>query len=240
LRLLKLGLLGLLAALHLAAPAQPSTPSPTPQQVQDAVEAVYRDPDLNGLQADRVLRFKSDDEPETRNPDSMRWLRDFVRWFSEAGRWLIWLALAVLLTLVLLRLRRWMAVAGDATAGRALALPSHVRDLDIRPESLPDDVPAAVRELWQRGEARTALSLLYRGALSRLVHEHAVPVQAASTEGECVELAARHLAPAGGSYFADLVALWQAAVYGARTPDAAAVLALCDGFDAHLPRRAPR
>jgi Domain of unknown function (DUF4129) len=208
--------------------------------VQQAIEAVYQEPDLHGLQADRVLRFKRDDEERApRDDDSMRWLRDFVAWFSEAGRWLIWFGLAVLLILVLLRLRRWFGVAGDAASGRALALPSHVRDLDIRPESLPDDLPAAVRALWARGETRAALSLLYRGALSRLVHEHAVPVRAASTEGECVDLAARHLARDGGAFFARLVALWQAAVYGARAPDGAAVFALCDGFDAALPRRAP-
>ena len=41
--------------------------------------------------------------------------------------------------------------------------PSHVRDLDIRPESLPDDVGAAALALWQRGEQRAALALLYRG-----------------------------------------------------------------------------
>ena len=91
--------------------------------------------------------------------------------------------------------------------------------------------------LWQRGQARAALSLLYRGALSRLVHGHGVPVRAASTEGECVQLAARHLAAPGSAFFARLVGLWQAAVYGARLPDEASVLALCAEFDARLPRR---
>ncbi len=214
--------------------------APTPQQIRNATEAVYNDPHLHGLKADRVLRFKNRDQPRAAAPTSeMGWLRDLVRWFTEAGRWLVWLGLAALAALLIVYLRRWIAVRGDAAAGRALVLPSHVRDLDIRPQSLPDDLPAAVRALWQRGESRAALSLLYRGALSRLVHDHAVPVRAASTEGECATLAARHLDAERGAFVGRLIGLWQVAVYGARLPDSGAVLAVCDEFNARLPRQAP-
>ena len=232
----------LATALLLVAPpmaAAEPTPAPTPQQVRDATEAVYNDPDLHGLKAERELRFK-DREREARPPDDgpdMRWLRDLMRWISEAGRGLVWLGMAALAALLIVMLRRWLVVRADAAVGRALALPSHVRDLDIRPESLPDDLPAAVRALWQRGEQRAALSLLYRGALSRLVHEHQLPVRASSTEGECGALAARHLDAERAGFVARLIGLWQLAVYGAHLPEASAVLAVCDEFDARLPRR---
>jgi hypothetical protein len=231
-RLLALTLLLFALSTHAA------EPPPTPQQIRDATEAVYNDPDLHGLKADRELRFKNREQPKEQDPSpDLRWLRDLVRWFSEAGRWLMWLGMAALAALLIVYLRRWIAVRGDAAGGRALTLPSHVRDLDIRPESLPDDLPAAVRALWQRGESRSALSLLYRGALSRLVHDHAVPVRAASTEGECATLAARHLDAERGAFVTRLIGLWQVAVYGARLPDGNAVLAVCDEFDARLPRR---
>jgi hypothetical protein len=227
-----------LATLLFALSSQAAEP-PTPQQVRDATEAVYNDPNLPGLKADRELRFKNREQPKEPPPSAnLRWLRDLARWFSEAGRWLMWLGMAALAALLIVYLRRWIAVRGEWSAGRALTLPSHVRDLDIRPESLPDDLPAAVRALWQRGESRSALSLLYRGALSRLVHDHAVPVRAASTEGECATLAARHLDAERGAFVARLIGLWQLAVYGARLPDGSAVLTVCDEFDARLPRRA--
>ena len=226
-----------LVVLLFALSAQAAEP-PTPQQVREATEAVYNDPDLHGLKADRELRFKDRDQPKEQETSAdLRWLRDLMRWFSEAGRWLVWLGMAALAALLIVYLRRWIAVRGDAVGGRALTLPSHVRDLDIRPESLPDDVPAAARALWQRGESRAALSLLYRGALSRLVHEHAVPVRAASTEGECATLASRHLDAERGAFVARLIGLWQLAVYGARLPDSSAVLAVCDEFNARLPQR---
>jgi hypothetical protein len=124
-----------------------------------------------------------------------------------------------------------------AAAFQANALPSHVQSLDIRPESLPVQIGEAAAALWQRGDYRAALSLLYRGALSRLVHEHGVPIRAASTEGECVALAGRRLAPASGEFFARLVQAWQVAVYGARLPVAEQALALCRDFDTCLPAR---
>jgi hypothetical protein len=231
-RLLALTLMLFAFGAHAAEP-------PTPQQIREATEAVYADPDLHGLKADRVLRFKNRERPKEPEPSAdMRWLRDLVRWFSEAGRWLMWLGMAALAAILLVYLWRWIRVRSDAVGGRALTLPSHVRDLDIRPESLPDDLPAAVRALWQRGESRAALSLLYRGALSRLVHDHEVPVRAASTEGECAALASRHLDAERGAFVARLIGLWQLAVYGACLPDANAVLAVCDEFNARLPRRA--
>ena len=228
---------GLVLCLALAGPAWAQASAPGVEQVRAATESVHADPDLRSLKAERKLRWKATDEARKSAEPAPPWLADFVRWISETGRWLVWLAGAVALIFIGLRLRRWLALRGDEAGARALALPTHVRDLDIRPESLPEDIGAAARAMWQRGQTRAALSLLYRGALSRLVHGHGMPVRAASTEGECVQLAARHLGAPGSAYFARLVGLWQGAVYGARLPDEGSVLALCAEFDARLPRR---
>ena len=142
---------------------------------------------------------------------------------------------AIAIALLVVFAWRWMRVRADAIAGRAVMLPpSHVNDLDIRPDSLPDDIAGGARALWQRGEQRAALSLLYRGALSRLVHDHGAAIGSASTEGECVALARAALPAAGGVFFERLVGAWQIAVYAGRWPDAASVAALFDEFDAHF------
>jgi hypothetical protein len=109
--------------------------------------------------------------------------------------------------------------------------PSFVRDLDIRPESLPNDIGGAARQLWDSGEHRAALALLYRGLLSRLVHVHRVPIKDSSTEGDCLALASAHLKDEERKvYVASLVRLWQRAVYGGEDVSTESVYALCAGF----------
>jgi len=219
-----------------------ATPAAEPlsaDHVRQAVDAVRADADLGGVRTVRTLHFKpSRDADEAPQPPDARWLRELVRWLAESARLLVWLAGAIAVALLLVFLRRWIREHADDGRSRALALPSHVRDLDIRPESLPDDIGAAARELWQRGEQRAALSLLYRGALSRLVHGHGVPIRAASTEGECVSLASRRLAGPATAFFERLVRAWQTSVYGAHPLDGASVIGLCDEFDARLPAHA--
>ncbi len=204
----------------------------TREQVAQAAEAVRADPNLPGVRREKALRFKDREKPQDAPPGLPAWLTNLARWLSETGRLLVWCAGALLLAWVLVSLRRWVRERGAPTTGRMAALPSHVRDLDIRPDSLPDAIGDAARALWNRGEHRACLSLLYRGALSRLVHHHAVPVLGSSTEGECVHLAAQHAPLAQSTYFARLVRAWQPAVYGARLPAPDEVMALCAEFDA--------
>lgn len=215
----------------------------TREQVNAAVERLRADPNLPGTRTERKLRFKDrgTQEEETKKKDgSLGWLRDLVKTIAEGARWLIWGLGALLFAWVLLRIRGWVRVRAEGARPARGPLPSHVGSLDIRPESLPDDIGLGAAELWRRGRERAALSLLYRGALSRLVHVHAVPVRAASTEGECVALASGRLAPAAHGFFVALVDAWQLAAYSGRLPSTAQVLAVCGEFDRHLsPAAAP-
>jgi hypothetical protein len=222
-----------------APPAEP----PSRQQVQSAAERVRADPNLPGSKNEKTLRFKNKDkdkknEEKKKGRDSFGWLKDFMTKVSEGARLLVWALGALALAWLVVRIRRWVQVRAGGGRHRMAPLPSHIGSLDIRPESLPDDVGSEVASLWQRGQRRPALSLLYRGALSRLVHLHAVPIRNASTEGECVKLSEGRLAPVSLEFFARLVAAWQLAAYGGRLPPTAGVLALCAEFDARLSAQA--
>jgi hypothetical protein len=226
-------------ATPLAGPLAAAMPAPdrgplTAAAVEAAASAVRADPDMAGTRKVRTWRFKRDDKDRTA-PSPDPWLLDLARWLAESGRLLVWLGGAAALAALLVGARRWLAVHGELAPGARARLPSHVRELDIRPESLPADIGAAVRAAWLAGERRAALSLLYRGALSRLVHSLAVPIEDASTEGDCVRLARAALPAERGAFVARLVLVWQLAVYGNRPLETAAVLSLCDEFDRMLP-----
>jgi len=211
----------------------------TPQQVEQAVKAVAADPDLGGTRMERSLRLipERDDTRPKKKPDApdLSWLVNAIRWIADSGRWLVFLAGAIAVALIVVYARRWIKAQAEAGGRLAEPAPTHVRDLDIRPDSLPADIAAAARGLWLAGEQRAALSLLYRGALSRLVHAYEVPIRAASTEGECLRLASLRLPPQAAAFFGRLVAAWLLAVYGARMPDSEQVLALCGDYERHWP-----
>lgn len=228
----------LLAAALLAfnAGAQPVAPAAmSASAVHAAASAVAADPLLPGTEKFKTLRFKSeDDDRKPPKEDEVRWWMDLFANLSAGLRVAMWLAVAGLLIWVLLRLRDWLGRRAG-TGGVAAVPPTHVGTLDIRPESLPEDIGHAARALLGRGEQRAALSLLYRGALSRLVHGHGVPIRAASTERECLALAAARLSPAPQAFLVQLVTGWQTVAYARRQLPAQSVEALCQGFDAQLP-----
>jgi len=211
----------------------------SPEQVQQAASAVQADPLFGGKHMERKLRWKPDDSQKARKEQATQgepsWLQGLGQWLAESGRLLMWLMGAAGVAILAVCARRWIVVNRGYADRGAVVRPSHVRDLDIRPESLPDDIAGAARTLWMRGEQRASLSLLYRGAVSRLVHHFAVPIRAASTEGDCVDLAQRALPSEASGFFEGLVKAWLLLVYGAHIPDTELVMSLCDGFDAQLP-----
>lgn len=231
-RLLPLAAVLLLAALACGAQESP-TGAFTREEVAKAIEELKKDPNLARERTITTLKWvkTEKDQQKKRDLSWLAWIADLFKWITQGGRFLFWGVLAVLAGLLLVYLwrvvRNW---SSPGTSTRILA-PSFVRDLDIRPESLPADIGAAARQLWDSGENRAALALLYRGLLSRLVHVHRVPIKDSSTEGDCLALATRHLKDEERkAYVASLVRLWQRAVYGGEDVATESVHALCAGF----------
>jgi hypothetical protein len=233
-------LLALLVALApmRAAPQEPPPggDAPTRAEVRKALDKVKSDPNLAAERSVNMLRW-ADVKPSTDEPwwwelanALARWFRGLFGWLAESGRYVVWVFGALLAALLVTYVVRLVRVRGLPRVPKAFAPPSHVRDLDIRPESLPDDIGPAAFALWEQGEQRAALALLYRGLLSRLAHVHGVPIRASATEGECLMLAKPRLTEASARYAARLVETWAAAVYGGTLPAAASVQALCGEF----------
>ena len=228
--------LALAALLMVAAPtARAADLAPAPlAEVQRVAREMNGDPALNGQHVEHQLRWKNRNERKPDANDAAPWMLRIARWIAGAGRGLMWVLGAIAVALIAVYAWRWASVRSDAQRARAELLPSHVNELDIRPESLPSDIAGAAATLSRRGEQRAALSLLYRGALSCLVHDHRVPIRAASTEGECAQLVARALPGDATAYFRRLVGAWQTEVYAGRGAEPMEVIALCNEFDAHF------
>ena len=203
-----------------------------------ALETLKEDPNLATTRQMRTLKWIGADEEKPKKAGWVKWLGELFGWFAEISQVFVWLLIGLLIALLVLYLVRFTKTFGRrATPSEPLA-PTHVGDLDIRPESLPDDVGSAAWNLWQQGEHRNALSLLYRGLLSRLAHVHRVPIRDSSTEGDCLSLAERHLPTERARYVAGLIRMWQRAVYGGTDPSQSDVQRVCTEFESAL-RPAP-
>ena len=104
---------------------------------------------------------------------------------------------------------------------RERAGPRTIMGMDVSPESLPDDVVSEARRRWAAGDARGAMSLLYRGSLSWLVHQAQLPVREGDTEGDCVRHTRTLTAAPQRDYFSELTGQWILIAYAERDPKAA-------------------
>ena len=125
-----------------------------------------------------------------------------------------------LILLVLFLLSR-IARAVNASSREAppRSVPAVVSGLDIRPESLPDDVIAAARSLWQQGQYREALSLVYRATVSSLVHQHEVDLGEGATEGDVLQASQKKLHLEAQNLLKQITRAWQTIAYAHRQPE---------------------
>ena len=146
----------------------------------------------------------------------------FLAQISQA---LLWIAAAAGVVGLLLFLRRYLPQFLAESPDRYRP-PDALFGLAVTPESLPDDVAGTAAQLAREGRLREALSLLYRGALSVLVHRDHVPLAEGDTEGDCLRAARKALPRDASGYFGRLVRAWQAAAYAGRLPGVAEAEAL--------------
>ncbi len=143
-----------------------------------------------------------------------------------------WTALFSLLLTLAWRYRDWLRAFGARLQrpGKAPApAPSQLFGLQLAPDSLPDDIAGSVEALWAE-QPREALGLLYRALLSRLLHDHQLPLKSSHTEAEVWQLTLQ-LQQAELSRFAQLLTRhWQNLAYGHQLPPDNLKRGLCEAW----------
>jgi hypothetical protein len=200
-----------------------------PADVQTAVETLRHDPNLRRDKTIRSLHWVAGKD-KAPPPDAPGWIVSLFRFLSESASLLMWVAGAIGLAVAAVWVFRVVKSRQAAPPPATVPGVSRIQNLDIDPDSLPADVGASALSLLEAGHAREALSLLYRGALSRIVHRFAVAVGESFTEGEALRAVQRRLDAPRVQYFSSLVALWQRVVYAAEAPAVDSVAMLCRSF----------
>ena len=116
---------------------------------------------------------------------------------------------------------------GRVPEGDAYEAPEAVAGLDVRPESLPADVPAEALARFRAGDPRGGLALLYRGALAALIHRHRLVIPASATEGDCLRASLPVLEAEPAQIFRSLTTAWVRMAYLGEPPMDGAMAELC-------------
>ena len=226
-----------IAAIAIACCAVSPPPADAAEKsAKEEIREVLKAPEFQQQKDAMRWRYRGEgkDAPDRTPADFWANLGAFLAQISQA---VLWIGVAVGVVALVLLLRRLMPQFFERDRDHYRP-PDALFGLALAPESLPDDVAGTAARLAREGKPREALSLLYRGALSVLVHRDHVPLAEGDTEGDALRAARKALAAPGADYFGRLVRAWQSAAYAGRLPGAGETEALAHDWAPHFAPRA--
>jgi len=158
----------------------------------------------------------------------VRAIQSFVALFLGGFEILFWLIIVAVIAFVIYRFRD---VLSAMITPRDKKIEKQQADvlfgLDVRKESLPDNITDEVNKLWQQKKHREAVGLLYRATLSGLIHKFNFEFYDGYTEQECVDVVSTGSEEKLGDFVKDLTRTWQLIAYAHQMPDENHVKELC-------------
>ena len=219
----------------------------TPERSRELASEILEGEDFKKIELKSGWRFKETEpeevEPEIEFPE---WLKSVFSFFGDllSGVFNILASLSLVVKILLgfllgaaLGYLIYMAIKHSVFSkafgflGRKRERKGPVPDvmfgLDLRPETLPDDVPAEVQRLWRDKQFRSAMALLYGASLSRLIHRYGFSFRDGYTETECAQIVKQDGSASLAAFIAELTMVWQQLAYGRLTPTDQVVADLC-------------
>jgi hypothetical protein len=178
------------------------------------------------------------DEEKPKEKTDIKWLAAIAEFFARSARVIAWIGGALLVLFLIYLIARHVGLHGWRI-GKSRELPEILFGLDVRPESLPDSVPDAARNLLDAGDIRGAVSLMYRGALVSLIQDGKIDIARGDTELQLVtRVRSAYGSEAAGdakaTYFAMLVSIWQRVAYARQAVAASEIKPLINDWATHF------
>lgn len=207
-----------------------------PGRSAEVIEAVLAADEFQTTEKFELWLPKEDEEDDADSlEETLGVLGGLGTALAQIAEVILWLAVAAAVVLIIVYREKWLRLfVRTPRGGEAYTPPEVLFGLDLRPESLPDDVPGEAQRLLAAGELRQALSLLYRASLAELVNLRDVPLHDSHTEGDVLQLAAPALETDGRDYLGRLTSAWQLVAYAHRTPSDTEAARLCTEWSRHF------
>ncbi len=197
------------------------------EKSKQVIEEVMLTDNLNDKK--KVMRWVPIEKEEKEEVDeSNNWFFELLKTLADASaiglavlfEGLLWLVVLVGIFLIYYFRDKWLPLFQTSKhVKEEYEAPEIMFGMDVRPDSLPDDIIAEARQKWQNGDHRGSLSLLYRGALVRLINDEKVKLKDSHTEGDVLKQSSNIITSEKLSYLQTLTIQWQRIAYAHRTPD---------------------
>jgi len=219
---------------------------------REDIARILEGPDFNREVVHKTWRFKDKEELQKEN-DIPEWFiriveflesfflsedtkqagknRDVAMLLAQGLEFLLWVVGISIIILIVYHYRDYIKSLVREITSKSEPVreqPTLLFGLDVTQESLPDNVPDQVMELWRQGASREALGLLYRATLSGLIHQYDFKFSESATEKECADIVSQSSMNSLDSYMQRLTRIWQRLAYGHRLPDETDVVGLCE------------
>ncbi|MCL6703534.1 DUF4129 domain-containing protein [Pseudomonas sp. T1.Ur] len=212
----------------------------TSEASRESIKAILDAPPFKNPETVTRYRFGKEAPEPAEADEAPGWLKSMFNWSAKRFETvaaliqvLLWAALVGAVAWLAWRYReRLNALVNRRPAkGQVMERPTPARmfGLDIREESLPDDVASSAEQLWSSAP-REALGLLYRALLSRLHHGFGIPLKPSDTEGQVLQRVGQLQQEQLMAFSTNLTLHWQNVAYGHRPPPAHLQQELCDGW----------
>ena len=212
-----------------------------------AAERVLKGKEFGEYQKSWEIKYVGPTWSQEKKPKpktDIKWLAAIAEFFAKSARVIAWIGGALLVLALIYLIARHVGLSGWRL-GKSRDAPEILFGLDVRPESLPDSVPAAARNLLAAGDTRGAVSLLYRGALVSLIQDGRIDIARGDTELELVGRVRQKYGSANAnanevegdakaSYFATLISIWQRVAYARQVVPPAEITPLIDSWATHF------
>jgi hypothetical protein len=217
----RLGGAALLAMMMVLA-WMPATASAAPDpEAAEIIREVMADDDFKVHKV--IDRIPKEREKKTWE---LPWLGDFLYGAANVLMWLLAAGLVAWIIWLLWKYRGLRPVIGMKTE-YVIPRARVVMGMEVSPETLPADIPAAALALWRQGRHHEALGLLYRGAISRVIETARVEIRESDTEGDCLRRVEQAGTTAQPEYFRGITGAWMRLAYARLHPDEVEIEALC-------------
>jgi len=200
----------------------------------DEIKEVLGREEFGKTEYEKAWRKIDTSDKENRESKLPEWIIKFFEWlekrepseksssdvsftgFASFLEVIIWILAIGLIVLVLVKYHKEIKSIATLLGGRkssTQSLPTTMFGLDIKKESLPEDIVGTAKKHWASGEVRHAIAILLRASLIKLLNDHQCRFYDSDTEAECCLRIDKQAPKPLSEFMRNLVSVWQQVAY---------------------------